>query len=748
MLDRTPSPASKTRSIFRSAATAFLGAAVALGVGRALGGWAGFAVGLGAAGLLGWVLAWLGRTVPQTGLPDATVTLEKVGPARESAASVPPAQGPGATAGTPAIGDADADRRAWEALYGAALAPMLRQATLALERAGEALDQAPGLRPLLGIGHGATIRAQETLARLRHHGPLAPTMPTLREPFPLREDLAFGARALGYEVGREVVLRFAPNFPAHALTDRAALRLALATVFHAAVEAAEARGESARELLVEAEQDETTPARSIVRVIVSADGGGALRAPLAPLDAQDATLALRGLGQLLGAATGDGGRVLASACGRRVGFQMPVLRYKRLTGTTLYGLGALSDRTALVIDSRPLGRASICELLAGWRLLPTAAASFEEARESTRVARLADRPFDVVIVVADEVESEGLYAAIGATIESFRAASGRANLVLLEGVEALALPLPPSLANAPGVEVRRTPRPPSPLELIEVLTALIVQRPAEVTPRARTEGGWSVLVAEDDPVNQALLVKMLERRHHSVVLAQNGADLVDRLTENPDGFDVVLMDIKMPVMDGYEATSVIRLREAQSRRPRLPIIAVTAHAMQGERERCLAAGMDAYLPKPVADAELLRTIEEVVATLRPRDAVAEDATSEIFDRKRVLEFAAGDAGFVASLVELFGATAPRQIEQIEAGIAAGDGNAVFRAAHQLKGSIGNFGAEAARALAAEVEELGRTGQLDLASAHLEPLRVAIDALLGALRELVVQMSATGSGAKG
>jgi HPt (histidine-containing phosphotransfer) domain-containing protein len=105
-------------------------------------------------------------------------------------------------------------------------------------------------------------------------------------------------------------------------------------------------------------------------------------------------------------------------------------------------------------------------------------------------------------------------------------------------------------------------------------------------------------------------------------------------------------------------------------------------------------------------------------------------------------------GFVASLVELFGATAPRQIEQIEAGIAAGDGNAVFRAAHQLKGSIGNFGAEAARALAAEVEELGRTGQLDLASAHLEPLRVAIDALLGALRELVVQMSATGSGTKG
>ena len=137
------------------------------------------------------------------------------------------------------------------------------------------------------------------------------------------------------------------------------------------------------------------------------------------------------------------------------------------------------------------------------------------------------------------------------------------------------------------------------------------QEPAApaVTP-TRSARRLRVLVAEDNPVNQRLAQHLLERRGHTPILAANGREALDLATH--DQFDLVLMDLQMPEMDGFETTASIRARERDARAPRLPIIALTAHAMQGDRQRCLDADMDGYVAKPIKPVELFEVIDRVM----------------------------------------------------------------------------------------------------------------------------------------
>ena len=122
--------------------------------------------------------------------------------------------------------------------------------------------------------------------------------------------------------------------------------------------------------------------------------------------------------------------------------------------------------------------------------------------------------------------------------------------------------------------------------------------------------GLRILLAEDNAVNQMLVILLLEKRNHVVCVAENGLMAVEKWEQEP--FDVVLMDVQMPVMDGFEATQIIRERESCSSR-RIPIIAMTAHTLKGDRDRCLKAGMDDYVSKPIAAKQLYQTIESAVA---------------------------------------------------------------------------------------------------------------------------------------
>jgi len=226
----------------------------------------------------------------------------------------------------------------------------------------------------------------------------------------------------------------------------------------------------------------------------------------------------------------------------------------------------------------------------------------------------------------------------------------------------------------------------------------------KVVELARATRPLRILLAEDNPVNQRLALKLLEKRGHTVSVANNGREALEVLERARwEGFDVVLMDVQMPEMDGLEATASIRARERATGR-HLPIIAMTAHAMKGDRERCLEAGMDGYVSKPVRAADLLEEIDKQVRRAQPTLRV-------VLDRAALLERLEGDAELLAEMVGALLEDCPRLVASIREAVARGDARLLERAAHTLKGSVGNFGASAAAAAALRLEQMGRQGEL-------------------------------------
>ena len=257
------------------------------------------------------------------------------------------------------------------------------------------------------------------------------------------------------------------------------------------------------------------------------------------------------------------------------------------------------------------------------------------------------------------------------------------------------------------------------------------------------------LLAEDNPVNQKLVVTILEKRGHRVTVAATGREAVRNFSERR--FDFILMDVQMPELDGLEATAEIRGLEATSESDsHTPIIAMTAHAMKGDRERCLAAGMDEYISKPIAADELLQLIDRMniapAAISPPReDSAAEDTSgnirereevdAQLFDPAKALSRLGGDTELLKELIGVFLEDLPTQMQAIEAAISGADADGLRRAAHSLKGAVGNFAAETTRQEALALEQLGSDGRLDEAGAVFERLDTSMSLLVRALSQL-------------
>jgi two-component system sensor histidine kinase/response regulator len=246
-----------------------------------------------------------------------------------------------------------------------------------------------------------------------------------------------------------------------------------------------------------------------------------------------------------------------------------------------------------------------------------------------------------------------------------------------------------------------------------------------------------VLLAEDNPVNRQLVIRLFEKRGHVVVAAHNGREAV-ALLENPatGPFDAVLMDVQMPEMDGFQAAALIR-QKGTTTGCHLPIIAMTAHALRGDRERCLAAGMDAYIAKPIHPSELFDTLDGLVTTPTGArgDNPPETPESKVLDEAAFLDRAGGDTQLAAELVDLFVGNSPHLMEDIRKGVKEHDARAVEKAAHALKGSVANFAAQAAFDAALRLEEIGRSGDLAVAAVALENLEREITRLTPALAKV-------------
>jgi PAS domain S-box-containing protein len=276
------------------------------------------------------------------------------------------------------------------------------------------------------------------------------------------------------------------------------------------------------------------------------------------------------------------------------------------------------------------------------------------------------------------------------------------------------------------------------LEQLKDLPSLVVDRHAgtrglleQTAPRP-----LRILLAEDTPANQKLTVQLLRRRGHTVVVAQNGQEAVERLGQEP--FDVVLMDVQMPVMDGFQATGEIR-RMQQGAPTRTPIIAMTAHALKGDRERCLAAGMDAYLSKPINAQELIALIERLanppcVAQPTP----AQDPLSSVpldplpadppvpptvsqagpaeFDLEEAVRKCFGQESMFHEMVGCFFDESDVLVEQMRSALVQGNGEEAYRAAHRLKNTVVYLGAAPATEAVREVERFSKANDLT-AAAH-------------------------------
>jgi len=220
-----------------------------------------------------------------------------------------------------------------------------------------------------------------------------------------------------------------------------------------------------------------------------------------------------------------------------------------------------------------------------------------------------------------------------------------------------------------------------------------------------------ILLAEDSLVNQKLAVGLLKRQGHSVVVANNGKEALAELELRE--FDLVVMDVQMPEMDGLEATAAIRAREVQTG-AHVPIIAMTAHAMKGDRERCLEAGMDQYVSKPIRARQLFDAINEAIGvSARSMDGNAAPAVEGgDFDWQEALDAVKGDRGLLKVVVETLVQEMPRLMVDVRRAIADGDPPGLRLAAHTLKGSIRYFGQSLAYRRAYRLEEMGRDGRLE------------------------------------
>ncbi len=260
---------------------------------------------------------------------------------------------------------------------------------------------------------------------------------------------------------------------------------------------------------------------------------------------------------------------------------------------------------------------------------------------------------------------------------------------------------------------------------------------AGVDNRAQVESR-DVLLAEDQAINQRVASRMLEKRGHTVVVVDNGQQALDAL--NRERFDVILMDVQIPIMDGFEATRIIRQRE-QANGAHISIVAITAHAMKGDREQCLAAGFDAYLAKPVASQDLYEVVENLCrpdsdgrSDLQPgRGPDGQAAAGLAWDRAAMLERLDGDEAFVLELVKLFQERRPDLLASLESAIGAQDAAAIARAAHALKSSVSNLGAPGALEQAELMERKAKAGDLADMKKDFGELEDRLDTLQSALK---------------
>src|SRR5580658_9926453 len=394
----------------------------------------------------------------------------------------------------------------------------------------------------------------------------------------------------------------------------------------------------------------------------------------------------------------------------------------------------LRDLPVLVVDDNSTNRKILEEMIGNWRMKPVAAANGPAAIDALQRAHKNGAPFRLVLLDGHMPGMDG-----------FEVAARVKQDPQLHGAEVILLT---SAGRSEDVARAKTVGVAATLSMPGRLKSRASSLPATAKARARAaRQPLRVLLAEDNPVNQEVALRLLERRGHSVIVAENGRQALTAIERHK--FDLVLMDVQMPEMGGLEATQLIRERE-KSTGEHLPILAMTAHAMQGDRERCIAVGMDGYLAKPIDPKSFLQTVEGISqraapSETTPKEAGSSDASSDApraLDTKALLEWFSGNRKLLRSIVKTFRDDCPRMMARIRSALAANDANLLADGAHALKGSVGNFGPTAALDTTRKMEKIARQGKLDGAWELYATLEDEIALLLPALHAIGAQKRAS------
>lgn len=387
----------------------------------------------------------------------------------------------------------------------------------------------------------------------------------------------------------------------------------------------------------------------------------------------------------------------------------------------------------LVVDDNSTNWKILSAMLRRWHMQPAMASSGKEALAIMERAAVAGRLFPLVLLDAQIPGMSGFQLAeqikgnpklAGSTIMMLTSAGQRGDAARCREL------------GIAGYLIK-------PVQQSELLDAILAalgtparkECPAVITRHTLRENRQNlrILLAEDNKVNQQLALRLLEKRGHTVTVVSDGSEALAQLKLSP--FDLVLMDIQMPGVDGLKATSAIRQRE-KSKGLHIPIIAMTAHAMEGDRERCLAAGMDAYISKPIQANELIAMAEKMgsVGSLRqPKAASREQAM--VFNREAALERQQGDADLLAGLAQVFLKDFPSQLSEIRESIEHEDLERLQRAAHSFKRSVGNFGARRAFNAALELEQKAPDGDIEGCRRLCSALEAEMESLVPELLRL-------------
>jgi len=392
----------------------------------------------------------------------------------------------------------------------------------------------------------------------------------------------------------------------------------------------------------------------------------------------------------------------------------------------------------LVVDDNRTNRRILDGLLRHWKMRPTTVEDGEQALDKAIAARDDGEPFELILTDMHMPRMDGfdliehirnMPGLVASSIMMLTSGGQRGDAQRCEELGVAAHLLKPVRQS----ELRDA--------LIRVVKTKYPEQNADQpangssVERRAASRSLQILLAEDNSVNQLLAMRLLEKRGHKVKVTSNGREALEALEAN--NYDLVFMDVQMPEMDGIEATLALREKEKLTGLHQ-PVIALTALVIKGDRERCIAAGMDGYISKPIRQHELDDVLDGYMANLndiRPSAADIAPLDANLLNEEELMDRIGGDLEFLSELTNVYRNEYPIQLAAAREAIANRDANRLVRAGHALRGALANLAATNSAAAAGRIEQMGEEADFSTASSALNALESELESVLTLLQSL-------------